>query len=486
MTSPSLPPPPPSPAFSGFRRSAGLKLILICGLVLLMAIPAMFIGAISFERSSAAQQVTQDVSRRYGGEQIILGPILSIPYKKSQSDGTVQTGHYIVYPDQGQAEFDSIEVETKTQSLYKVPVYTASGRLTSNFEDLPTKLSGTGFNLNLNDAKFLISISDVRGLKNDIRLKGPNGLNLLFEPASDTGESRGSIPAVFGRNLEGERVIVKAAIPAQQHSALPGIGKWLSVSAKDALSQKGSLSVSAELNLSGAQSLSFPPYGKSTDVRLASNWPDPGFQGEFTPTQREISADGFSANWTMPYLSRGIRGQGPAQDVLRGLTSNMVRVKFVNTDNPYQTVNRALKYSVLFIGMVFLAYFLFEIIVGTPVHPAQYILIGLAQAIFYLLLLAFAERLGFGLAFGISAALTVAITAGYAGTVFGGRSYIWKAGSVFALVYGLLFVLMRIEDFALMIGALASFIAIAATMYLTRNVDWYGGNPPTKNISSAG
>jgi inner membrane protein len=136
--------------------------------------------------------------------------------------------------------------------------------------------------------------------------------------------------------------------------------------------------------------------------------------------------------------------------------------------------------------MVFLAYFLFEIIVGTPVHPAQYILIGLAQAIFYLLLLAFAERLGFGLAFGISAALTVAITAGYAGTVFGGRSYIWKAGSVFALVYGLLFVLMRIEDFALMIGALASFIAIAATMYLTRNVDWYGGNPPTKNISSAG
>jgi inner membrane protein len=121
---------------------------------------------------------------------------------------------------------------------------------------------------------------------------------------------------------------------------------------------------------------------------------------------------------------------------------------------------------------------LFEIIVGTPVHPAQYILIGLAQAIFYLLLLAFAERIGFVAAFILASTLTIVVTAGYAGAVFGGRSYIVKAGGVFAIVYGLLFVLMRMEDFALMVGALASFTAIAATMYLTRDVDWYGAAKP--------
>ena len=463
-----------STSLPGLRRSAGLKLILICGLVLLMAIPAMFIGAISYERSTAADEVTRKVSQRYGGQQTIIGPILSIPYETDLSDGTIQTGHYILYPDSGEAAFKSVDVETKTQSLYKVPVYSASGVLSANFKDSLGQLEKAGVTLNRQDARFLISISDVRGLKQDIKLRGPNGQLAQFEPAIEEGEARPGTPAVYGQNSEGIRFISKAAIPARQHQGMPGFGQWLSVQAAPFFTDTGDMTVSADLHLSGAQMLSIPPFAKSTQVSLTSNWPDPGFQGEFTPTEREITEDGFSASWSMPYLSRGIRGQGRAEDVMRGLTSNMVRVKFVNTDNPYQTVNRALKYSVLFIGLVFLAYFLFEIIVGTPVHPAQYILIGLAQAIFYLLLLAFAERIGFVPAFAIAALLTIFITAGYAGAVFGGRSYIWKAGSVFAIVYGLLFVLMRMEDFALMVGALASFTAIAATMFLTRDVDWYG------------
>lgn len=151
-----------------------------------------------------------------------------------------------------------------------------------------------------------------------------------------------------------------------------------------------------------------------------------------------------------------------------------MRVDFVDTVSAYKTVNRSLKYAVLFIGLVFLAYFLFEVIVGVSVHPAQYVLIGLAQSIFYLLLLAFSEHIGFAAAFFIAATAVISATAGYAGAVFGGRRYIWRAGVVFSLVYGLLFALMGMQDFALMIGALASFIAVAATMYLTRRIDWYG------------
>ena len=470
-----------STTFPGLRRSAGLKLILICGLVLLMAIPAMFIGAISYERSSAADEVTRKVSQRYGGQQTLLGPILSVPYETSLSDGTVQTGHYIIYPDKGAAEFGAVNVEAKTQSLYKVPVYSAEGVLRASFDDPLEKLEAAGVTLRRKDARFLLSLSDVRGLKRDIQLRGEGGQSAQFEPAAEEAQSRPGIPAVYGQNLDGSRMIVKAAVPGRQHIALPGFGQWLSVPATPFLNTSGAgggtgaVTVSAEIHISGAQSLSIPPFAKSTEVNLASNWPDPGFQGEFTPTEREITNAGFTASWSMPYLSRGIRGQGRSKDVMSGLMSNMVRVKFVNSDNPYQTVNRALKYSVLFIGLVFLAYFLFEIIVGTPVHPAQYILIGLAQAIFYLLLLAFAERIGFVPAFAIASALTILVTAGYAGAVFGGRSYIWKAGSVFGIVYGLLFVLMRLENFALMVGALASFTAIAATMYLTRDVDWYGG-----------
>ena len=138
----------------------------------------------------------------------------------------------------------------------------------------------------------------------------------------------------------------------------------------------------------------------------------------------------------------------------------------------------------LFIGLVFLAYFLFETIIGVPVHPAQYILIGLAQSIFYLLLLAFSERVGFTGAFIIAAGLTIAATAGYAGAVFGHAKYRLRAGGVFLCVYGLLFALMRMQDFALMVGALASFTAIAATMYLTRHLDWYGLSEPSSKAKT--
>ena len=456
------------------HRSAGLKLILICALVLLMAIPAMFIGAISYERSSAATDVTRQVNERYGGQQTIIGPILSIPYETRLAGGTTQTGHYIVYPDTADAEFSSVDVETKTQSLYKVPVFTAAGVLKARFEDPMKQLDSANVTLRPKEARFLISVSDVRGLKQDIKLRGAAPQSLQFEPASEQARPRPSIPAVYGQDGDGNRTLIKAAVPGRHHKSLPNFGQWLSVPAAPYLSEGGPVTVSADISLSGAEKLSIPPFAKSTRVNLTSNWPDPGFQGEFTPIKRELSDSGFTASWSMPYLSRGIRGHGPAEDVMRGLASNMVRVKFVNTKSPYQTVNRALKYSVLFIGLVFLAYFLFETIVGIPVHPAQYILIGLAQAIFYLLLLAFSERFGFTSAFVVAASLTICVTAGYAGAVFGGRPYIWKSGSVFAIVYGLLFVLMRVQDFALMVGALTSFIAIAATMYLTREVDWYG------------
>ena len=159
-------------ALPGLRRSAGVKLILICALVLLMAIPAMFIGAVSYERSSAATDVTRQVSARYGGQQTIIGPILSIPYETGLAGGTKQTGHYIVYPDTAEADFSSVDVEIKSQSLYNVPVFTATGVLTSRFDEPLKKLEAAGAKLRLEDAQFLISISDVRGLKQDIKLRG--------------------------------------------------------------------------------------------------------------------------------------------------------------------------------------------------------------------------------------------------------------------------------------------------------------------------
>ncbi|MEE9380763.1 MAG: inner membrane CreD family protein, partial [Hyphomonadaceae bacterium] len=151
---------------------------------------------------------------------------------------------------------------------------------------------------------------------------------------------------------------------------------------------------------------------------------------------------------------------------------------FMQETNPYQSVERALKYAAMFIGFVFLAYFLFEITSQARAHPAQYVLVGLAQAIFYLLLLALAERLGFDPAFLIAATMTVLLTSGYAMSVFGSRAYGLRALVVLTGIYGLVYVLMRAEGQALLAGALASFTAIALTMWMTRDIDWYGMKKP--------
>ena len=454
--------------------SLGLKLIIVCALVMLMAIPAMFISYISYERSSRADDVINDVSQRYGGEQYISGPMLVAPYV--QSDGLSQvteSGSYVVFADIGRADFSDIETAIRKRSLFKVPTYQGQGLLEGMFKlPDPAKLQ-EGLRIDWDRAKIVVALSDVRGLKKDVALLLPGGGLRKFEPAVFENAHNSTIRAAV--EFEAPRVETVAK-NYRSYGWMPESRSqtYLSVPAAD-LVKSGVFKAKVTLDIGGAKRLGVTPFAQSTTVSIASDWADPGFEGGFPPDNREVMQSGFSAEWTVPYLRRGIRAHGKAHR-LAALTGpdKVMTVQFVSTDNPYQTVNRALKYAVMFIGLVFIAYFLFEVIVGVRVHPAQYILIGLAQSIFYLLLLAFAERIGFTAAFLISSGATVAATAGYAGAVFGDRKYIARAGLVFTLVYGLLYTLMRMQDFALMVGALASFAAISGTMYLTRNLDWYG------------
>ena len=457
------------------NSSLGLKLIIVCALVMLMAIPAMFISYVSYERSGRADEVIKEVSQRYGGEQYISGPILVAPYV--QTDGLsriTESGSYVVFADKGTANFSGIETAIRKRSLFKVPTYQGKGLLQGEFETLdPAKLQ-KGLKIDWDRATIVVALSDVRGLKKDVSLLLPGGYSRKFEPAVfESGYSGVITAAVDAAETPRETVSKNYRRYGWMPESKPQT--YLSVPATDLITSGGAFEAKVKLEIGGAKRLGVTPFAQSTSVSFASDWADPGFEGGFPPDSREITETGFSAKWSVPYLRRGIRAHGKAHR-LAALTGpdKMMTVQFVSTDNPYQTVNRALKYAVMFIGLVFIAYFLFEVIVGVPVHPAQYILIGLAQSIFYLLLLAFAERIGFTGAFLISAGATVAATAGYAGAVFGNRKYIWRAGAVFAMVYALLYTLMRMQDFALMVGALASFAAISGIMYLTRNLDWYG------------
>jgi len=472
----SLSPNRAMPPGSG-SRSLGLKLIVILALIVLMAVPVMFISFISFERSSRADEVNREVSQTYGGEQRLLGPVLVVPYRETLPNGGIREGHYIVSALRGEAVLDGVTVEEKTRSLYKVPIYTADAKFSATLPALQETLPRqAGLTFDTEQAKIVVGIGDVTGLRSDASLT-VGGQTLTFEPYS--GAARFDISdRLYEMEVARRPSQPQSTTPSIIYDRLdPGGVTLLSVPVVDMLSN-GETTVSARIAFTGANRLSVLPYAKSTTLRMSSDWPHPGFAGRFPPGDRTINETGFSAEWTIPYLRRGLPSQGRAGEMMGLVHGNSdMQVNFVSPLNPYQTVNRALKYAVLFIGLVFLAYFLMETLLGVRVHPAQYLLIGIAQAVFYLLLLAFAEHIGFTLAFLLSATATVALTAGYAGAVFG-RDFIWKSALVFGSVYALLFVLMRIQDFALMVGALVSFVAVAATLYLTRDLNWYGDKMP--------
>jgi inner membrane protein len=234
--------------------------------------------------------------------------------------------------------------------------------------------------------------------------------------------------------------------------------------------------VTSALRFSGAQRIAVLAYGKTTHLSVQGDWPSPGFDGGFLPVNRTVSSDGFTAEWSVPFIARGVRAEGQG-DTITGLDATALGVSFIEVADPYQSVNRSLKYALLFLGLLFLSYFVFEVTTGKRVHPAQYVLVGIAQIIFYLLLLSIAERVGFDAGFLLAGAATVALLSANAAWVFSSRVQGVRALVIFSLLYALIYLLLRLEDNALLVGAISSFLAVAAAMYFTRRIDWYGSLP---------
>jgi inner membrane protein len=231
------------------------------------------------------------------------------------------------------------------------------------------------------------------------------------------------------------------------------------------------LAVEASLTVTGAQNVALATFARDTTLELSGNWGSPSFDSGILPDSREVTETTFSAAWRVPFLARGLPGAGPDLWFDRLMNPGMT---LLDEGNPYQSVERALKYAPLFIGLVFLTYFLFEVTSGKRAHPAQYVLVGLAQTIFYMLLLSISEVVGFSLAFLLAAIATVLALSLYAGAVFGSRMAMVKALAVFSALYALIYVLLRQEEYGLLVGSIASFLAIAGTMWMTRKLDWYG------------
>ena len=427
-------------------RSMGIKLVVVSFLALLMAIPAVFVMNIVEDRTNRAKEVVQEISGHVGGQQTFLGPVLAIPYSipPTYKGGPVATGTYVVFPIQGDAAV-KLRTEQRRRSLFKVPVFQADLNFDAAFDlaNVPSA-APTDATLDWPHAGIVVGVSNAHGALADGTLRA-NGKTVTFVPAENISDPN-----------------------SEQRMPLA----YLGVSAKDIAQPNATFRVNAMLRFSGAQRLAVLAYGKTSHLTVEGDWPSPGFDGAFLPIKRTVSAQGFTGEWLVPFIARGVRAEG-TNVAVGNLDSSALGVSFIEVADPYQSVNRSLKYMPLFLGLVFLSYFIFEVTARKRVHPAQYILVGLAQLIFYLLLLSLAERIGFDWGFLVAGGATVLLLSINAKWIFGSLAQGLRALAVFSLLYVFIYLLLRLEDNALLVGAVASFLAVAAVMYFTRKIDWY-------------
>jgi inner membrane protein len=333
--------------------------------------------------------------------------------------------------------------------LFKVPVFQANLLLDAAF-----RLTGVpaaarlGADLDWSRAEVVVAVTNPHGALADATLTA-DGKTIALMPARIAQELN------IGADQSGRIKLSLLGAPI------------------DALAKPNAqFNVTSSLRFSGAQRLALLSYGNATHLSARGDWPNPGFDGGFLPIRRTVARNGFTADWSVPFIARGVRAEGPT-DSITALEATALGISFVEVADPYQSVSRSQKYVLLFVGLVFLSYFVFEGTSGKRLHPAQYILVGIAQIIFYLLLLSLAERIGFDAAFLIAGASTVALLSTNAAWVFSSRLQGVRAVVVFGLLYALIYVLLRFEDNALLVGAIASFFAVGATMYFTRRIEWY-------------
>src|ERR1700676_2473261 len=354
----------------------GAKLIVVCGLALAMSIPAFFVEGLVEDRTKRAEDVVREVSGHVGGQQSFLGPTLAIPYTVPPQSPTdvPRHGMYLVFPAQASGTVRT-NTDERRRSLFKVPVFQADLKLDASFD-----LSGVPASapqraqLDWNRTEIVVGVSDARGALADAIL-------------TTDGRTSTLVPSGIAQNISlgGDQ---------KQPIKLTLFGAKIEGTAKP----NARFNVTSILRFSGAQRIAVLAYGKTTHLTAQGDWPSPGFDGGFLPVNRTLSRNGFTSEWSVPFIARGVRAEGDV-DSITGLDASPLGVSFIEVADPYQSVNRSLKYVLLFLGLVFLSYFTFEVTTGKRVHPAQYLLVGMAQIIFYLLLLALAERIGFDLGF---------------------------------------------------------------------------------------
>jgi len=444
-------------AISETLRSPATKLVLICILIVLLLVPLLMVMGLVAERAGRAQSVRNEISRYWGGPQHITGPFLVVPYlvrtEAIQGDKRIEQTverKAIFLPDELSIGGKS-RAEVLHRSIYDVNVYTSGLTLEGRFltPDM-AEVDPNAFSVRWNDAFISLAVGGITGLKDSVVLELDGTRKVPFSPSIGLAASNQN--GIHARLAEASAAASSAGEPLRPFS------------------------FRIALSITGSSSLMFAPGARETRVALQSDWPHPSFSGAFLPAERKVSASGFEASWKVPHLARSVPNAWSLGDGgFERLSPYLFGVDFYAPVDFYDLVSRAVKYAVLFLALGFMGVFVLELLSEKRVHPVQYLFTGIAMVFFYVLLLSLCEHIGFGMAYLAASVATGGMLSLYVGKALSSRTSGALMLLLFLAVYGFLYFVLQLEDYALLAGALLGFAALSAVMFSTLHIDWSRG-----------
>ena len=437
-----------------FYETVGFHFATVGFLVLILMIPMTYVSSLISERKYRKKEVSVEIAKEWGSDTDFYGPVLKIPYKtyekriyydndgKKNTEKIYKNTDYIyILPETLNIEGKAI-TEIKNRAIYKFPVYRLQVKFKGNFK-FPdfSKYNVSPQDIEYKNIHFVMLIDNMKGIAEKPKLKtNNNSLNLT------TGELNLQSNH-FYKSLVSEPI----KIDMEQKNQL--------------------IDFKIDMSIKGSKSIKFIPVGKQTQINLTSNWKTPSFVGMFLPDNKEKLTDkGFDAHWKINNFQRSFGQVMP--DRLRKIDENLFGVEFYQPVDEYQQNERTSKYGFLVIFLTFIVFFILQNIGKINIHLFQYFLIGLALVIFYTLLLSFSENLGFKTSYLIASTATITLITLYSRSIFNHKNFVQFVFGALVGLYGFIYVIIQLENYALLAGSIGLFIIVAMIMYFSRKIDW--------------
>lgn len=431
------------------NQSITFKALVIGFLTIILLIPGIMIQDLIRERQDRSVETIEKINAKWSNAQTICGPVLTIPYTTTHVDvnnKTVFQQHTISITPENLNIDTQLFPEERYYGIYKTILYKSEIDLSGNFDKINYQKTDNS-TIHWDQAYLTIGVSDLRGITENI--------SFTLDNKQYPVEAAGNYDRLMGKILV------------------------VSLNNADTLLTGQPLNFNCKIKLNGSSNINFIPIGKTSKVHVAGTWKSPGFIGNFSP-EHTITENGFDANWSVLRFNRSIP-ETWIDNQVETFEDASFGVNLIDPVNHYQQNMRSAKYAFMFIALTFVVFFFVEILTKKRIHPIQYLLVGIALILFYSLLLSISEQINFGIAYLIASIATIGLITVYTHSIFKNKVQTGGLAAMLCMLYIFLYVVLQLEDIALLIGSVGLFIILGIIMFFSRKINWYRQEEETPN-----